>query len=106
MRGNDKRGARRDRHDSVVEFFNAAGKLLGSGRLVDFSGTGASFSSAYIMAVGARLKLRVRLLEKGVLEIAAKVVWARKESPGYLYGVRFDNVNKVGSGGELRKLFK
>ncbi len=105
MRGNDQRGARRDRHDSVVEFFSAAGKLLGSGRLVDFSSTGASFSSAYVMAPGGRLKLRVRLLEKGVLDISAKIVWARKEGAGRLYGVQFDSVNKVGSGGQLRKLF-
>ena len=103
---NFKQRARRDRHDSVVEIFGAAGKLIDSGRLVDFSKTGAAFFSLKAMKQGDKLHLRVRLLEKGVLDIAAQVVWVRKEGAGNLYGMKFDAVQQVFPTGELKKPFE
>ncbi len=105
MNNKDKRRAQRERHDSVVEIFSPAGKLLDSGRLIDFSATGAAFFSVNAMANGARLRLRIRLLEKGVLDISAQVVWTRKEGAGNLYGLKFDSVQNVYPAGELKRPF-
>ena len=104
MNNREKRRARRDRHDSVIEILGAAGKLLDSGRLVDYSNTGASFFSRKTMPQGAKLKLRVRLLEQGVLDISARIVWARKEGVGNLYGIKFDSVQQVSPAWEFKNL--
>jgi hypothetical protein len=103
---NYKLRAPRDRHDSVGEIFGAGGKLLDTGRLVDFSKTGAAFFSLRVMKAGDCFKLRVRLLERGVLDISAQVVWTRKEGAGSLYGLKFESVLQVYPSGEMKKAFE
>jgi len=98
----DKRRARRDKHDSVIELFDGAGKLRGTGRLFDFSKTGVSFYSAEAFAKGEKLKARLRLLGKGVLDVDGEVVWDRQENGRRLYGVKFDSVQTVHPTGELK----
>jgi hypothetical protein len=95
MPANDKRRAQRDKHDSVIEFFDSTGKLFAAGRLVDFSTLGVCFSTTRLMLPGERLNARVRLLNKGVIKIAAHVVWSRKEHNAYRYGVKFDINEKL-----------
>lgn len=103
---NYKLRAPRDRHDSVGEIFGADGSLLDTGRLVDFSKTGAAFFSMKVMKPADRFRLRVRLLEKGVLDISAQVVWTRKEGAGNLYGLKFESVRQVFPTGEIKKPFE
>jgi len=103
---NFKQRARRDRHDSVAEIFSAAGKLIDSGRLVDFSKTGAAFFSLRTMKQGDKLKVRVRLLEKGVLDISAQVVRVCRRGAGNLYAINFDTVQQVYPTGEIKKPFE
>lgn len=97
---NDKRRARRDRHDSVIEIFGADGKLEGTGRLADFSESGVSFSSEETFPKGEKVKARLRLLHKGVLDVSGEVVWVRGEGKRRQYGVKFDTVQKVYPTGE------
>lgn len=103
LRNNDKRRAPRARHDSVVELFDDAGKLVDTGRLVDFSDTGAAFFSLKPLRKGDKVKLRVRLLERGVLDICAAVVWARDSGPGRLYGLRFEEKKDCFPTGERKR---
>lgn len=102
LRPGDKRRAKRDRHDSVVELFGADGALLATGRLADHSETGMSFSSPEKFSVGDGIKARLRLLEKGVLEAEGAVVWARLQAGRQLYGVRFSSVKRVHPTGEFK----
>lgn len=102
IRNNDKRRAQRDKHDSVVEIFGEAGKLRGTGRLADYSASGISFTSEQAFAKGDKFTARLRLLEKGVLDVTGEVVWARKDGARGLYGVRFESVNRVHPTGELK----
>lgn len=102
IRTNDKRRAQRDKHDSVVEIFGPAGKLRATGRLADYSASGISFSSDAPFAKGEKFSARLRLLDKGVLDVTGEVVWARKEGARALYGVRFESVNRVNPTGELK----
>lgn len=98
----DNRRARRDKHDSVIELFDGAGKLKGTGRLSDFSKTGVSFYSDKEFSKGEKLKARLRLLGKGVLDVSGEIVWTREENSRKLYGVRFDSVENVHPTGELK----
>lgn len=98
----DKRAARRDKHDSVIELFDGAGALKGTGRLADFSKTGVSFTSDEPFEKGEKLKARLRLLGRGVLDVTGVVVWARPEKGRKLYGVKFDSVQTVHPTGELK----
>ena len=98
--------APRASHDSVAEIFSSDGKLLDCGRLVDFSNTGAGFFSLKPLKQGDKLRLRVRLLEKGVLDISAQVVRVVKEGAGNVYGLKFDSVRQVFPTGEIKKPFE
>lgn len=89
----EKRRARRAKHNSVLELFDAEGNLItGIGRLVDFSSTGVCFASNKTFWVGDRVTARLRLLREGVLEIDASIIWARKKPNTTHYGIRFDSV--------------
>ncbi len=101
----DKRGARRDNHDSVVEIFDTGGKLKCTGRLADFSTTGISFSSDYAFEKGEKVKTRVRLLHRGVLDAEGEVVWVRRGNNRALYGVKFSSLKNVHPTGELKALW-
>lgn len=102
MGDKDKRQARRDKHDSVIEIFDAGGKFTASGRLSDFSTTGASFSVSGAAALPAKFRARLRLLGKGVLEVEARVLRVTKEKNSTLYGVKFESVKTVYPTGELK----
>jgi hypothetical protein len=102
IRTNDKRRAQRDKHDSVVEILRPDGKLKATGRLADYSASGISFTSDAAFAKGDRFSARLRLLDKGVLEVTGEVVWVRKEGARVLYGVRFESVNRVHPTGEFK----
>ncbi len=102
MSERDKRQARRDKHDSVIEILDAGGKFSASGRLNDFSTTGASFSVSGAAPLPPKFRARLRLLDKGVLEVEARVVRVTKENNSTLYGVKFDSVKTVHPTGELK----
>ena len=105
MRNKDHRRAKRDRHDSPIELLDTGGKFIAMGRLVDFSMSGASFRAELVLAVGAQVRARLRLLEKGTLGISAHVVWSRKDSGTNLYGIKFDSIDTVYPTGELKRPF-
>ncbi|MBU2572980.1 MAG: PilZ domain-containing protein [Elusimicrobia bacterium] len=96
MPAEDKRRAPRQRHDSVLELYDEFGKLIvGIGKLVDFSMVGACFSTTKLLADGERVNARLRLLQEGVLDISAHVVWSRRQANATLYGIEFDLVRKA-----------
>jgi len=102
MNDRDKRRAKRDKHDSVIEIFNAEGKFAASGRLTDFSTLGASFSVGDLVVIPKKFRARLRLLDKGVLEVEAEVVRIRKEKNATHYGIRFDSLKNVYPTGERK----
>ena len=95
MPDKDSRRAPRRRHDSVLEIYDERGKLVVAvGKLVDFSMAGACFSTTQILANGEKIRARLRLLQEGVLDISAHVVWSRKKNNAILYGIEFDVVER------------
>lgn len=98
-----KRRAERVRNDSVLEGFGRDGKkLLWSGRLVDHSAAGACFTTEKVLAVGARVRARMRVFGRGYVEISARVVRAGKKDRLNLYGIRYDLVKDVHPTGEKK----
>lgn len=106
MNGKDKRQSAREDHDSVIEILDPSGKFSASGRLSDFSSTGASFSTSGAAPLPAKFRARLRLLGKGVLEVEASVVRTSKEKNATSYGVKFDSVKTVYPTGELKDDWK
>ena len=89
----EERRAPRVPHDSVLELFDAEGRLMAEAlKLVDVSSLGASFSTTRLFAKGAKIRGRLRLLNFGVLEIEGRVVRLKERTNSTLYGVRFDSV--------------
>jgi hypothetical protein len=102
MNGKDKRRAPRNRHNSVIEIFDVEGKVAVSGRLVDFSTVGASFSVGDPVVMPDKFRARLRFLDKGVLEAEARVVWTRREKNTTHYGIVFDLLKRVHPTGEFK----
>lgn len=102
MPANHKRRAQRDKHDSVIEFFDDTGKLFMTGILVNCSRSGACFSTTHTMPRGQRLSANIRLLGKDVMKITARVVWSRMEHNTHLCGIEFDTIKNVYPAGEIK----
>lgn len=96
MHTKEGRRAPRTKHDSVVEIYDDGGHLIiGIGRLVNYSNVGICFTSSKALKLGQRVHARVRLLKEGALEISSRVVWQKKRSAGYQYGIEFDSIQKI-----------
>jgi len=92
----NRRGAR-TKHDSVLELYDDTGGLLaGTMRLVDVSFTGASFVTTSILAKGARITGRLRLLDAGIVDVTGRVVRVKERKNDFLYGVAFDTTMSKG----------
>ncbi|OIN99212.1 MAG: hypothetical protein COX65_00040 [Elusimicrobia bacterium CG_4_10_14_0_2_um_filter_56_8] len=102
MNGKDKRRAPRARHDSVIEIFNVEGKVAATGRLVDFSKVGASFSVGNPVVMPDKFRARLRFLDKGVIEVEAHVVRTTREKNSTYYGIKFDSYKNVYPTGEKK----
>src|SRR5262245_34322263 len=91
---NDKRRSPRSKHDSVLELFDTSGHLIiGIGKLVDISDTGACFSARQVLDKDQPLRARIRLLKKGILIASARIVWSRKKVNTYHYGIEFKSIH-------------
>lgn len=87
----DKRRAPREKHDSVLDLFDEGGARVACvATLADVSASGASFRSTYPFAKGARVRARLRILGKGVLDISGRISRVKEYSNYTLYGVAFD----------------
>ncbi len=90
----DKRRAKREAHDSVLELCDQSGRLLtGIVRLVDVSTHGACFASTETLQEGQQVRGRMRLLRTGPFDVSGRIVWRKREGNRTLYGLEFDQVN-------------
>jgi len=103
MNGRDKRRAPRDRHNSVIEIFDVEGHVAATGRLVDFSTVGAAFSVGDPVVMPEVFRARLRFLDRGVIEVKARVVWIKTDKNITRYGIKFDSLTRVRPAGEKRE---
>ena len=91
--GIEKRRAPRAKHDSVLEIVDRSGRVISAvGRLVNVSTVGVCFASTHSFKKGDKIHARVRLLREGRLNVNGHIVWTRKKSNHFLYGMEFDAV--------------
>jgi hypothetical protein len=91
MNGRDKRRAPRNNHNSVIEIFDVEGRVAAAGRLIDYSSVGASFSVGDPVVMPESFRARLRFLDKGVIEVEARLVWTRRDRNITRYGIAFDS---------------
>ena len=93
----NNRRFQREVHDSVLEAFSQSGRgpLLWTGKLLNFSMVGASFLTSKILNKGDYVFARIRIMNKGVMEISGKIIWSKRKSNLNLYGLEFESVKKA-----------
>ena len=100
MPAKDNRRFKRQRHDSAIEIYDDSGKSIAwTAQLVNFSTGGASFSTTKLLDAGQHIRARIRIMDKGVMEIYGTVVWGRRKTNANLYGIRFDSVKSIEDAG-------
>ncbi len=97
----DNRRSKRNSHNAAIEIFGPEGLLLGFGRLVEYSKTGASFQAESHLLEGDLVRARLRIFEQGILDVTARIVWRRPEKNGILVGVKFETITRNTSTGSL-----
>ncbi len=79
-----------------LDIYDAKGyAVVAEGRFVNLSILGGRIVSRKPLKQNTNIRLQVVPVDKPVLDLAGKVVWARKKSPGFEYGIRF-NAKLVG----------
>jgi len=86
----ERRKAPRTSSNVPLDIYDPKGQMIvGEGRFVDMSVRGARMESRKPLKAKASVRLHVVPSGKPVLELSGKVVWARKKTAGYEYGIRF-----------------
>ena len=100
---NPRHGQRPQRtsHDSILEAYEGK-KLAWAGKLIDISAGGACFTTAKELKTGDAVTATVRIFGEGVREISGRIVWARQDNRGTLYGLKFEATKKIYPTGELK----
>ncbi len=74
------------------DIYDSKGKaIVGEGKCVDFSISGLRLASRKPMKAKTSIRLQVVPVKRPVLDISGRVVWARKSSPGFVYGISFSS---------------
>ncbi len=96
MAGKNYHRVEREPHDSVLEALEECGKCLAwTAKLINLSKGGASFSTKIVLKKGQNIHARVRIFEKGVMEVRGKVVWIKEKLNTTVYGIKFDSIKQI-----------
>ena len=88
----EKRRAPREKHDTVLDLFDARGERVACvATLADISTTGASFRSTHTFAKGEPIRARLRILGKDVLDISGHIARIKEFNNYTQYGIAFDS---------------
>jgi len=97
--------AERIKSDSIIESFDESGKkLLWSGKLIDYSATGACFLTEKKFQMGELVKARIRIFNRGCLEISGKIVRGGIKGKLNLYAIKYDSLKEINPTGEKKKI--
>jgi len=86
----EKRLSARKQSNYVIEFYDPdASFLMGVGRLIDLSATGALVESTLRLSTGQTLWARLRRGERANLELPVRVVRIQGKGSSLTYGLKF-----------------
>lgn len=99
----NKHRAERIKNDSIIEAFDPSGKkLLWSGRLLDYSLTGAAFITDKKLSIGDRVEARIRIFSRGCLKVSGLVVRSENRNNLNLYAIKYDSFEEINPTGEKK----
>src|SRR5882672_10388641 len=86
----DRRRAPRTASTVPFDIYDNKGRVVvGEGRFLNLSTTGGRMVTRKVLKADAVVHLHVVPNGKPALELTGKVVWARKKTSGFEYGIRF-----------------
>ncbi len=86
----DRRKAPRTNSNLPFDIYDTKGKVVvGEGHFVDLSTLGGRMVSRKPLKAQSSIRLHVVPAGKPALELTGKVVWARKKTAEFEYGIRF-----------------
>lgn len=86
----ERRKAPRAASRVPVDIYTPKGRsIIGDGQCVDISILGARMFTRKPLKARTTVRLQLVPTNKPVLDIPGKVVWSRKKTPGFEYGICF-----------------
>ena len=93
----DRRKAVRTTADLPLDIYDTKGRMVvGEGRFINLSTIGGLMVSRKPLKTRTAVRLHVVPSGKSALELIGKVVWARKKTAEFEYGIRFSGDTKLG----------
>ncbi len=87
----ERRKALRISSNLPLDIYDAKGRMVvGEGRFINLSTSGGLMISQKTLKARAAVRLHVVPSGKSALELIGKVVWARKKTAEFEYGIRFN----------------
>src|SRR5882724_3085043 len=88
----ERRKAPRADSNLPLDIYDSKGKVLvGEGRFTNVSMLGGLLVSRNSFKKSSAIRMHVIPADKPALDITGKVVWARKKTTGFEYGIRFSS---------------
>ena len=90
MNHKERRRAPRTKSSVPLELYDPKGRMVvGEGRFVNLSEQGALILSRKPLQKSQAVRLHILAGGKPTLELAGKLIWARKKPREYAYGIKF-----------------
>ena len=88
----DRRKAARTASNLPLDIYDTKGRsIVGEGRFVNLSMLGGRMVSRKPLKARSAIRLQVIPAGKPALELTGKVIWARKKTVEFEYGIRFSS---------------
>ena len=92
----ERRKAARMNSDLPLDIYDPKGRMVvGEGRFINLSTNGGLMVSRKPLKTHTAVRLHVVPSGKSALELIGKVVWARKKTAEFEYGIRFNSDNQI-----------
>jgi PilZ domain-containing protein len=92
----ERRKALRAVSNLPLDIYDSKGQMIvGEGRFTDFSTLGGRMVSRKPLKANSDIRLHVVPVGKPALELSAKVVWTRKKTSEFEYGIRFHDIVSI-----------
>ena|SRR5207249_11366801 len=88
----ERRKAVRANSDLPLDIYDPRGRMIvGEGRFINLSTIGGLMVSRKPLKTRAAVRLQVVPSGKSALELIGKVIWSRKKTAEFEYGIRFNS---------------
>src|SRR5258708_39995809 len=89
----ERRKAFRTSSDLPLDIYDPKGRMVvGEGHFTDLSTLGGRMVSRKPLKARSAVRLRVIPIGKSALELIGKIIWARKKTAEFEYGIRFSTL--------------